>query len=168
MRKSKYKHVRLRPPAWLMNSREENAAEDTWIRGVNKESNSGKRPTRQGGLFDFYLERAGILLEGLRQQDYSGCSVENIPNGVKWQKGSQISISCNHWGRVDSDLDQGGGNKTVKKLLNYEVFWGKTWQGLVIGYEERGESSTAWCIWPVKLKEWDNKHHLRSKDYKKD
>lgn len=48
-----------------------------------------------------------MLMEGLGQQDYSVCCIENILNRVKREKGGPISISCNHPGTVDGNLDQG-------------------------------------------------------------
>lgn len=57
-----------------------------------------------------------MLLEGLGQQDYSGCCVKNRLNGLK-RKGRPISGSCSCPGGVDGDLDQGGCNGTVEKLL---------------------------------------------------
>lgn len=154
VRKSKYKHVMLRPhPAWLMKGREENAAKGKWIRGVNNEGNSGKRPASLNRVFDLYPEWDGGLVEGTGQQDYSGCCIENILNRVKREKGGPIRVSCNHPGRGDGDQDQGGGNEN---LLNYEIFWRKLWQR----YEEWEEPSTEWGIWPEILKEWDG-HYLR-------
>lgn len=147
-RKSKYRHVLLRPYlAWLMKSREKDAAEGRCIRRGPQ-----IRDLLVRTVFDSHPKWDGGACGRFRKQDYSVAVQRIYWTGLKEKRvGGQLEPFAINPGRAAGDQDQGDGYETVEKLLNYEI----SWQGLVTGCEKREEPRTACGVWPEKLKERD-------------